>query len=482
MRRHGSRISNLAAGIIAIVVLGIVCYLVFGGGLPFGSSPFVLKAVFTTPTELHIPSPVRIAGVNAGQVVSVKPFPNSQGAAVITMDIDQNGLPIHANATAAIRARIFLEGNFYIDLRPGTPNAPLLASGATLPAANTAGAVQLDRILSSLNSDARANLQTLLQGIGGALNVPATPAEDTTQDPSVRGLTGGQALNLSLKYSTDAFKASTIVNEGLLGIQPHDLSNAVIGQEQVFKGLAAAPDQLSSLVHTFNSTMAALAARQQQLSQTIALLPPFLRATDAALGPLDASFGPTKQFAEALTPAIAQLGPTIDAALPWLNQSILLFSPQELGGLLNDLTPAIQNTSSALTAAKGLLRASGALARCFSHNVIPAGNEVISDPPVGTGLRVYQELFQSAVGLAGAAGNFDGNGRYVRSSAAGGSGSFIKGTPNVAGAGPLYGNFILPPLGTRPAWPGKPPPLRRGVPCDTNPVPNLNNASEGIAP
>ncbi len=103
------------------------------------------------------------------------------------------------------------------------------------------------------------------------------PAQDASQDPSVRGLTGGQALNLSLNYSADAFRASAIVNQALLGIQPHDLTNVVAGNEEVFKALAASGNQLSSFVHTFNATMAALAARQQQLSQTISLLPPFLQ-------------------------------------------------------------------------------------------------------------------------------------------------------------------------------------------------------------
>ena len=87
--------------------------------------------------------------------------PTSQ-AAVVTMSIDPNGLPIHADATAKIRPRIFLEGNFYVDLRPGSPNAPTLASGRTLAAASTSGPVQLDRVLAALNSNARANLETPL--------------------------------------------------------------------------------------------------------------------------------------------------------------------------------------------------------------------------------------------------------------------------------------------------------------------------------
>ena len=52
-------------------MIGIACYFVFGGSLPFSGTPFVLKAMFTRQTQLHIPSPVRIAGVEVGEVVSV---------------------------------------------------------------------------------------------------------------------------------------------------------------------------------------------------------------------------------------------------------------------------------------------------------------------------------------------------------------------------------------------------------------------------
>lgn len=479
MRRHKPRVSNLWAGVIGAVVILVICYLVFGGSLPFSGSPYVLKAEFTSQTQLHIPSEVRLAGVKVGQVVSVQQKAGQTG--IVTMDIDQNGLPIHADATVTIRPRIFLEGNFYVDLKPGSPNAPDLPSDSTLPAPQSAGPVQLDRVLAALNSDARANLQTLLQGIGLALNGQPTAAEDTTQDPSVRGLTGGQALNVSLKYSVPAFRASAMVNQALLGIQPNDLANVVKGNEAVFRALAASGVQLPELVTSFNATLATLASRQQQLSQTIAALPPWLRATDSALGPIQASFAPTKAFAAALIPGVKQLDPTIVLGIPWVKASTELVSPQNLGGLLKYLTPAVQNTSSSLTATKELLTESDQFAQCFSHNIIPAGNEVIQDPPSdSTGIQVYREFFQSAVGLAGAAQNFDGNGRYTRASAGGGSIRFQ--TAPVGSAGPLFGNAVLQPLGTRPAWTGHAPPINRSVACYRNPVPDLNRATTGGTP
>jgi ABC-type transporter Mla subunit MlaD len=396
------------------------------------------------------------------------------------MTIDSSGLPVHADATADIRPRLFLEGNYYVDLSPGTPGAPILSSGATLPAANTSGPVQFDRVLSALTSNTRANLQTLLRGLGRALDGRPTPAQDASQDPTQRGLTAGQSLNESLDYAANAFKASAIVNQALLGSQPHDLSGVVAGSAHVFAALASQQTRLADLVTVFNATMGALAARQQDLSATIALLPPTLRATDAALGPLQASFAPTQAFARELTPSIKELAPTIDAGLPWIAQATLWLSPQELGGLLSSLTPAVQETARALPSTDSLLKGSDQLARCMVHNVIPTGNERISDPPLTTGLQVYQELLQSAVGLAGAAGNFDGNGRYVRSTTAGGSERVA--TAPLSGVGPFYGNAVLPPLGTRPAFPGTAPALRRDLPCDRNAAPDLNSASTGAGP
>jgi ABC-type transporter Mla subunit MlaD len=479
LRRHTPRVSNGRAALIAIVVIGFACYSVFGGSLPFGSSPFVLKAAFTSNTDLHIPSPVRIAGVDVGQVTGVQRLKGGE-AAIVTMAIDGNGLPIHANATVNIRSRIFLEGNFYVDLHPGSPSAPIVHSGAILPAANSAGPVQLDRILSALDSSARANLQTLVRGLGDSLSNPPTAAQDATQDPSVRGLTGAQALNLSLKYSTRAFETSSIVNQALLGTRPHDLSGVVAGNQQVFRALADSGSSLASFVTTFNDTMATLASRQRQLSQTISVLPGLLRNTEASDTALDASFAPTKSFARQILPGIHRLDPTIGVALPWLSEATALASRQELGGLLSDLTPAVQRTSQSLVSTKQLVSSAGQLAQCFQHNVIPAGNTVIQDPPNTTGEQVYQELFQAAVGIAGAAGNFDGNGRYVRASAGGGA---IRGqTPSIPQNGPFYGNFVLAPLGTRPAWPLSAPPLRRDVACDKNPAPALNAAATGAGP
>jgi virulence factor Mce-like protein len=471
IRRHKPRISNLQAAVIGLIGVVIACYLVFAGGLPFGGSSFVLRAAFTSNTDLHIPSPVRIAGVDVGQVTAVQRIKGSPNAGIVVMQIDSDGLPIHSDATAQIRSRILLEGNFYVDLQPGTPEAPILSSGATLPAANTSGPVQLDRVLSSLDSGARANLQKLVQGFGAALNKP---------EP---GGTGAQGLNRALTYSADSFEASSIVNQALLGEKTGDLTGAVRGESEILRGLAESGTQLPGLISSFDATMSALAAHQQDLGAAVSALPTLLRSTLGADSALDASFAPTQAFARDLIPSINQLGATVKVGTPWLRQLAKLSSAGELGGLLKSLTPAVDNTAVAVRNTTPLINGAATLSKCFTKVLVPTGDEKItvdSSPPAG--LSVYQQLFESAVGLAGSTQNFDGNGHYVRATVGGGANGIQ--TQTLSGAGALYGNSVLPVLGTFPSFPstGSAPAIRSSVPCYTQTAPNLNSAGKGNGP
>ena len=94
-------------------------YFGFTKAVPFRHH-FEIQAVVKNSNLLRPHSPVRIAGVNVGEVVEVGRYKHTN-LAVITLRINDNGQPIHRDATLKIRPRLFLEGNFYVDLKPGTP-------------------------------------------------------------------------------------------------------------------------------------------------------------------------------------------------------------------------------------------------------------------------------------------------------------------------------------------------------------------------
>jgi hypothetical protein len=103
---------------------------------------------------------------------------------------------------------------------------------------------------------------------------------------------------------------------------------------------------------------------------------------------------------------------------------------------------------------------------------------VIDDGPLTTGLRNYEEFFQTMVSLVGEAQNFDGNGGYVR---IGAGGATPVQTPSVGPGGPLHASAPQQPLGTRPAKSARPP-YKPEVKCHTQPVPDLSDAPIGGGP
>ena len=480
-RKGGSERSPFQVGAIFIVVLGILIYLGFSKDIPFVNPPYELKAVFADAQNMSTRSPVRIAGVEVGQVKKVEKFSDDSDLTVVTMEIKDEGLPIHEDAELKIRPRIFLEGNFFVELDPGTSSTPELDGGETIPAAQTSGTVQLDEVLTSLQSDTREDLQKLLQGYGDALNGEPLPGEDDDQEPMTQGQTAAESLNDSFDTAPEALRGIAIVNDAALGTELHDLSSLVIAQSKVSEELASKEEQLKDFVTNFNRTVAAFAAESDNLQQTIRLLPEVLEQANPALDNLNAAFPPVRAFAREILPGVRETPATIEVSFPWIEQVRALVSPAELQGLVNDLRPAVDDLAQLTDDSVELLPKVDDVSRCFIENVLPTGDIVIDVPnyPHETGVENYKEFWQSQVALSGESQNFDGNGGYTRFQPGGGQQTVSTGPTRIGGA-PLFANPSLPSLGSIPKYPARKPPYRRDVECHTNALPKVNeNAVRG---
>src|SRR5918992_3276701 len=157
--------TKLRAGILALAVLGVLTYFGFTKANPF-ANPYEMRAVFDNVTNLKPRSPVRIAGVEVGKVIKIDPITEGEGAARVKMELEDKALPIHKDAQLKIRPRIFLEGNFFVDLQPGSPSSPKLDDGGTTPMTQTAAPVQFGDLLTALQTDTREDLQTFLEEYG----------------------------------------------------------------------------------------------------------------------------------------------------------------------------------------------------------------------------------------------------------------------------------------------------------------------------
>jgi phospholipid/cholesterol/gamma-HCH transport system substrate-binding protein len=475
-RKDRSGANPFAVGAVTLVVVAIGVFFGFAKHVPF-THGFRVKAVFESSNSIRKNSPVRIAGVNVGKVVKVEGKPGTD-AAVVTMDVTSKGLPIHKDATFKIRPRIFLEGNFFVDVTPGTPSAPTIADGDTIPITQTATPVQLDQVLSALQSDTRTNLRKTLDGLGTGLAYKPSKAQDTDADPSARGESAGQSLNDAIRYGERSLKGTAIVADAFLGTEDHDLSRLVDGLSKTTEGLGRNEEQLKDLVTNFNTTVAATASQASNLRASIRLLGPTLQNADRALDSLNAAFPNTRAFAREILPGVRETPATIDASFPWIAQTRRLLGPSELQGVAAELSPATGDLAKVIDATLALLPQADLVAKCTTQVVLPTGDVKIDDGALSSGAENYKEFWYTMVGLAGEGQNFDGNGMYVRFQPGGGDQTISMGASGGT-ADKLFANAIAKPLGTRPAFPGKRPPYKPDVPCYTQTPPNLSAAPSG---
>jgi phospholipid/cholesterol/gamma-HCH transport system substrate-binding protein len=477
-RAHRQRLTAFQAGLIGLVLIVVLAYLGFSKDIPF-TRPYEVSAVFENAPPVAQGTAVRIAGVDVGKVSKVESVGGDSAGVKVTMKLEDEALPLHEDAEVTARERIFLEGNLFLDVKPGTPSADELDDGDTIPISQTSAPVQIDQVLGTLQADTRRNLQDLLVGYGEALNGKPKPGEDADQDRDVKGETGGQALNDSLTYSAGALRGGALVNQALLGTELHDLSKLIGSQQRVMQALSSREGQLKDLITNFNVTTAALASEETNLGRTVNELPEVLEAAQPALKHLNEAFPPTRAWALEMIPGVRETPAAIEAGFPWVRQTRALFAPDELQGLVNDLQPAVDDFARFVDGQVKLLPVFDLFNRCQHDTVLPSGDTVIQDGALTTGLKNYQEFLQTLVGLVGAGQNFTGNGVYTRFQP--GGGAYEVQTGSVGSLGRRFGNATAPPLGTRPAR-GPKPPYKPNAKCHLQGPPDLNAAVIGPGP
>jgi phospholipid/cholesterol/gamma-HCH transport system substrate-binding protein len=443
--------SNYAIGIVALVVCVIGLYLGFTKSIPFRPH-YEIKAAFASSNNIRPGSPVRIAGVEVGKVTKIErvthPARPGEGA-ILTMRINKQGRPVHSDATAKIRPRIFLEGNFFVDLTAGSPSAPELDDGDTIPVQQTATPVQLDEVVTALQSDTREDLKILLREYGKALEG-----------------SGAKGFNRSIPYWEPAYRGNAVVSDAMRGETGHDLSGYVKNAGATAAALDRNRGQLKALITDFNTTAAAFAREDTNLNAAIGELPRTLRASYAALGELNEAFPPLRALAQELRPGVQSSGPTLDVAQPFIHQLRGLVSEPELRGLAADLRPAVPDLARLVDRSIPLYREVRRASSCNNEVIHPWTLDTVPDKQFPAKGPVYQEAPKPLPGLAGESRSADANGSWFRVLAAGGK-NLVTFKPGVFGTTPE------PLLGANPPKPTKRPPLNGHVPCETQETPDL---------
>jgi phospholipid/cholesterol/gamma-HCH transport system substrate-binding protein len=442
--------SDTVAGLLALIFIVVLTGLAFTKAVPF-EDHFEVSAVFETSNNLRPGSPVRVAGVDVGEVRGVEEVREGEEASVVIMRIHKEGRPLRQDAEMAIRPRIFLEGNFFVDVTPGTPSAPELEDGDTIPIQQTSTPVQFDQILAALQSDTREDLKVLLREYSSALEGD-----------------GARGFNRSIRWWKPAYRDSALVNEAMLGENEGDLSGYIDKAGQVAEALDRDPEALKSLITDFNRTAAAFARVDQRLEASLRELPRMLRAARPAMDALNRAFPPLRRLAADLRPGVRSSGPTIDDSMPFIRQARRLVSEPEARGLSRDLRRVVPDLARLTRASLPLYDEVRLASSCQNEVILPWSQETVPDDKFPAKGPVYQEAVKYLPGLAGESRSGDANGQWFRVLGAGGLFTYTLGSGE-------FGTTAMPLMGTNPPKPRSRPPIRPDVPCETQERPDLRS-------
>lgn len=470
-KRNG--MSRERAAIIAIILVLVGVYFGFTKDIPF-TKGYRVNVYLKNAANVKPNAPVRIAGVTVGKVIEVTADEGSPTTKLV-LQFDKKGLPIHKDATAKLRPRIFLEGNFFVDLDPGSPSAPELEDGGSLPVSQTAGPVQFDQLLSTLNKDTRTGFQVGLREFAGELyrrpSVTEQAAADPPHDPDVAGKTAFEALNGSLRYAPDAIRGGSRILRALGGEEPDDIKNILKGLRDFSAGVNERETQVISQIRAFDTTIGAFADNEENLQAATREFSRLAIRSLPAAKAINELLPQITTFSSLLAPQIGELPATIDAAGPWITQTTELFDEDELGKTASLSKSVISHFAGVTANAPSTIQQIGRISACWNNVFYPALIQQIDDAPHSTGVENYKEFWYSLVGMASESQLFDGNGNVLR---LGGGGDSAISTSNADPNKVLKGSAPRAQSGVRPKLPAKDPEIRGSVPCYQNAPPNVN--------
>ena len=314
-------IKTHASDFAAIVVLLILSVLVAGYVLNHErlrfplvqSAPFKLDAEFSTGQAVTPGQgqTVRVSGVQIGDIgkVSLK-----NGIAIVEMNINQKykGL-IHQDATALLRPKTGLK-DMFIEVTPGSNNAPVAKPGYTLPVSNTLPDVNLDEVFSSLDADTRAYLDLLVNGAG-------------------QGLKGkGNQLAQVLERFEPTHQDLARLNRAVAQ-RGTNLRRLINSLARLNTALAQRQGQIVSLVDASSRVFRAWASEDQNVSRAVADLPGTLTQATSTLQKVQA-------FANLLGPTAANLIPAV-SGLPAANRALTNLAIPGTPILRNQIRPFV---------------------------------------------------------------------------------------------------------------------------------------------
>jgi phospholipid/cholesterol/gamma-HCH transport system substrate-binding protein len=336
--------------IAAMVVFALSCFglllflwLAFGGPIPLKPKGYRFQTTFDEATQLAKEADVRISGVPVGKVKTIEPD-KASGRTVAIIEMESRYAPLPSDSKAILRQKTLL-GETYVELTPGSKDAPPVPEEGTLKASQVSKTVELDEILRAFDPPTRRAFQSWMQDQAQAIDGYGRDVND--------------ALGNLGPFAEDAAVLVDILNRQEGAVQ-RLISNTGV----VFEALTERRGQLRSMIQNANRVFATTAARDRELQESFVALPTFADESRLTLARLAEFSRDTNPLVTQLRPAARELSPTLI--------DLGALAP-DLKRLFIELNPLIDASRTGFPAAQRVLRD----ARPLLAQIDPAARQLV---------------------------------------------------------------------------------------------------------
>ncbi|MGH2981965.1 MAG: MlaD family protein [Solirubrobacterales bacterium] len=309
--------------------------------LLFGGSPYVVTAEFVNAGQLVPGNEVKIGSYRAGSIRSVELSEDYR--AEVEIELDSRFAPLHRGSLLTVRVPgLASVAGRYISISPGPNNAPPIPDGGRIPVQDTKAPVDVDQVLSGLDSRTVSGLRKLVQR-------------------SARGLSGrGDDLGRALVTLDPALsQTSATLREA---VRDRAALRRLLRETAAVTGtLAARRAELAAGTSAAARATGAIADQREALARSLELAPPALREANTASVNLRATLldvrpaipeaRPVARRLSALLPRLRPLAGRLRRVAPPLRrlaQGPLLNLLRRLPGVSEQGVPVAGNLSAAL--------------------------------------------------------------------------------------------------------------------------------------
>jgi len=390
----------VVAGLLIVAVVVVVAILVRGG------EDYRLHIRLSNASQLVKGNQVEVGGYAVGTVQKIELSDDNQADVTVKIT-DEKLTPLHRGTRAWVRAAsVSGIANRYIALAPGPNSEEELDSGATISAAATQPAVDLDAALSTFDGETRKELQGLIHG-----------AADIYSEG------GSDGLRRTLTYLDPALsQLDATLSE--LTRDRGALQKFIVASSNVVSAVAERRDDVQAGIASAATTAGALARERQALQGVLAKAPTTLTHASRSLRELAGTLDTVTPTARAALPVAPKLRRLLVALSPTLDRGA------DVLPRVRALLPSLQKALAGLPALRD--RSLPAFAE--------SAESVEKYLPIIKGALPYvpDAVLGATNGFGGTAGGYyDANGSYARIAAMFGPQGFaglFAGTPNM---GPL---------------------------------------------